>query len=57
MHKIDFGMKAEWHFFATSHGKNGKNVCDGFGGWGVGGGAIKRLAAHAGHQRAICNQI
>ena len=37
MHKIDFGMKAEWHFFATSHGKNGKNVCDGFGGWGVGG--------------------
>ena len=53
MHKIDFGMKAEWHFFATSHGKNGKKVCDGFGG----GGAIKRLAAHAGHQRAICNQI
>ena len=22
MHKKVFGMKAEWHFFATSHGKN-----------------------------------
>ena len=51
MHKIDFGMKAEWHFFATSHRKN---VCDGV---GRGGGAIKRLAACAGRQRAICNQI
>ena len=54
MHKIDFGMKAEWHFFATSHSKN---VCDGVGGGRGEGGAIKRLAACAGRQRAICNQI
>ena len=48
MHKKDIGMKAEWHFFATSHGKN---VRDGV------GGTIKRLAAHASLQRAIHNQI
>ena len=48
MHKKDFRMKAEWHFFATSYGKN---ACDGV--WG----AIKRLAAHASLQRAIHNQI
>ena len=48
MHKKDFEMKAEWHFFATSHGKN---VCDGV------GGTIKRLAAHASLQRAIHYQI
>ena len=41
-------MKAEWHFFATSHGKN---ACDGV------GGTIKRLAASASLQRAIHNQI
>ena len=29
MHKKDFGMQAEWHFYAISHGKNG---CDGVGG-------------------------
>ena len=34
MHKKDFGMKAELHFFATSHGKN---VCDGVWGRGEGG--------------------
>jgi len=37
-HKSDFGMDAEWHFFATSHGKG---PCDGL------GGTIKRLAARA----------
>ena len=42
------GIKAEWHFFATSHGKN---ACDGV------GGTIKRLAARASLQRPISNQI
>ena len=28
-HEKDFGVKCEWHFFATSHGKN---ACDGIGG-------------------------
>ena len=28
-HLEDFGINAEWHFFATSHGKN---ACDGIGG-------------------------
>lgn len=28
-HKKDFGIDAEWHFFATSHGKG---ACDGVGG-------------------------
>ena len=35
-HEEDFGLAAEWHFFATSHGKG---PCDGV------GGSIKRLAA------------
>ncbi len=36
-HEADYwGIKAEWHFFATSHGKNS---CDGI------GGTTKRLAA------------
>ena len=34
----DFGLKAEWNFFATSHGKN---ACDGV------GGTVKREAAKA----------
>src|SRR5258705_1849904 len=37
-HKADFNVEAEWHFFATSHGKN---VCDGV------GGTVKRLATRA----------
>lgn len=37
-HKTDFQVTAEWHFFATSHGKG---PCDGV------GGTIKRLAAYA----------
>ncbi len=35
-HKKDFGILAEWHFFATSHGK-GPCV----------GGTVKRLTAYA----------
>ena len=37
-HEEDFGVEAEWHFFATSHGKS---PCDGI------GGTVKRLAARA----------
>ena len=47
-HNKDFGMPAEWHFFATSHGKG---PCDGV------GGTVKRLAARASLQRPINNQI
>jgi hypothetical protein len=35
-HNEDFGVPAEWHFFATSHGKS---ACDGV------VGTLKRLAA------------
>lgn len=37
-HEDEFKIKAEWHFYATSHGKG---PCDGV------GGTIKRLAARA----------
>ena len=37
-HKTDFGCQAEWHFYATSHGKG---PCDGI------GSTVKRLAAKA----------
>lgn len=47
-HEEEFGIKAEWHFFATSHGKE---ACDGI------GGTIKRQAARASLQRPIHNQI
>ena len=47
-HAAHFEIKAEWHFFATSHGKN---ACDGV------GGTIKRLAARASLQRPVTNQI
>ena len=48
-HKDDFfGIEAEWHFFATSHGKN---ACDGI------GGSTKRLARIASIRRPINNQI
>ena len=46
--KDDFGIPAEWHFFATSHGKS---ACDGI------GGTIKRLAAKASLQRPYNDQI
>lgn len=47
-HESDFGLKAEWHFFATSHGKS---PCDGI------GGTVKRLAARASLHRPYENQI
>jgi hypothetical protein len=43
-HKNDFGISAEWHFFATSHGKG---PCDGI------GGTLKRLARRASLQNRI----
>ena len=47
-HEEDFGVKAEWHFFATSHGKS---PCDGI------GGTIKRLVARASLQATTGNHI
>ena len=47
-HVQDFGITAEWNFFATSHGKN---LCDGV------GGTVKRLATRASLQRPLDNQI
>ena len=47
-HKEDFGVEAEWVFFATSHGKS---PCDGI------GGAVKRHAAKRSLQRPLNNQI
>ena len=41
-HKNDFGIEAEWVFFATSHGKS---PCDGI------GGTVKRVTARASLQR------
>ena len=37
-HELDFSVKAEWHFSATSHGKG---ACDGL------GGTVKHLEALA----------
>lgn len=48
LHNKDFGIEAEWHFFATSHGKS---ACDGL------GGTVKRLAAKASLQRPYNDQI
>jgi hypothetical protein len=47
-HNEDFGVPAEWHFFATSHGKS---ACDGV------GGTQKRLAAKASLQQPYNDQI
>ncbi len=47
-HQEDFECPAEWHFFATSHGKG---ACDGV------GGTVKRLAARASLQRPYNDQI
>ena len=47
-HEEDFGVKAEWHFSATSHGKG---ACDGL------GGTVKRLAARASLQRPYNDQV
>lgn len=48
LHKSDFDVEAEWHFFATSHGKS---ACDGL------GGTVKRLAARASLQRPYNEHI
>ena len=47
-HQADFGIPAQWHFSATSHGKG---ACDGL------GGTVKRLAARASLQRPYEEQI
>ena len=47
-HEDDFGISAEWHFYATSHGKG---ACDGV------GGSVKRLAARASLQKPYNDQI
>ena len=47
-HETDFGVKAEWHFSATSHGKG---ACDGV------GGTVKHLASRASLQRPYDQQI
>lgn len=47
-HEKDFGIKAEWNFFATSHGKN---ACDGI------GAVVKRAAYKASLQRTMTNHI
>ena len=47
-HEDDFKVKAEWNFFATSHGKG---PCDGA------GGTIKRLVTKASLQRTNNDQI
>ena len=47
-HKHDFDIPAEWHFFATSHGKS---PCDGI------GGTVKRLTARASLQATDANHI
>ena len=47
-HEADFGVPAEWHFSATSHGKG---ACDGV------GGTVKRLVARASLQRPYEQQI
>ena len=47
-HRQDFSSDAEWHFFATAHGKG---PCDGL------GGTVKRLAAKASLQRPYEDQI
>lgn len=48
LHEYDFGVPAEWHFYATSHGKS---ACDGL------GGTVKRLVAKASLQRPLHDQI
>lgn len=47
-HKQDFSISAEWHFFATAHGKG---PCDGI------GGTLKRLASRASLQLPPDRQI
>ena len=48
LYKTDFGLEANWTFFATSHGKS---HCDGI------GRIVKRLTACASLQRQHSSQI
>ena len=48
LHKQDFGLEAEWIFFATSHSKS---PCDGI------GGSVKRHTAKRSLQRPKNDQI
>ena len=47
-HESDFGVKCDWQFFGTSHGKS---ACDGV------GGTIKRATAHESLRRPYADQI
>ena len=48
LHNSDFGVKCEWNFFATRHGKSpGDSI----------GGKVKQLVTRASLQRPISNQI
>ena len=47
-HRDDFGLYAEWHFFATS---DGKNACDGV------DGTVKREASKANLQATVVGHI
>lgn len=47
-HKKDFNLNAEWHFYATSHGKG---HCDGM------GGTVKRIVTKASLQRTTGSHI
>eukprot|EP00731_Ephydatia_muelleri_P003574 Em0001g3574a len=47
-HLVDFGVRAEWHFFATSHGKSAGDGA---------GGTLKRVACRASLQRPYQDQI
>ena len=48
MHSADFDVEAEWHFFASCHGKG---ACDGI------GGNVKRAAYRTSLQRPVDSQI
>ena len=47
-HQDDFGLYAEWHFFATSHGKN---ACDGI------SGTVKQEASKVSLQATVVGHI
>ena len=48
LHEDDFGILAEWHFYATYRGKG---ACDGV------GGSVKRLAARASLQKPYNDKV
>ena len=47
-HEKDYGLKEDWHFFGTAHGKS---ACDGI------GGTVKRVIHNLSLQRPVGNQI